>query len=93
MTIKRLVKKAINKDNFNDLKGFIAFSQEYLSYINDHLQAVIVSQNENHYQFYQYDKTANFQITRPINSALMYDTKTYAKARVHQDFEKYQNCK
>lgn len=80
MTIKQLVKKATNKDNFKDLKGFIAFSQEYLAYINDHLQAVIISQNENHYQFYQYDKSANFQITRPINSALMYDTKTFVKA-------------
>ncbi|MCK4663476.1 MAG: hypothetical protein KAT68_11460 [Bacteroidales bacterium] len=79
MTIKQLVKKAINKDNFTDLKGFISFSKEYLSYVNDHLQAVIVSQNENHYRFYQYDKSANFQITRPINSNLMYDTKEFAK--------------
>ncbi len=79
MTIKQLVKKAINKNNFTDLKGFISFSKEYLSYANDHLQAVIVSQNENHYCFYQYDKSANFQITRPINSKLMYDTKEFAK--------------
>ena len=79
MTIKQLVKKATNKDNFTDLNGFIAFSKEYLSYVNDHLQAVIVSQNENHYRFYQYDKSANFQITRPINSNLMYDTKEFTK--------------
>jgi hypothetical protein len=79
MTIKQLVKKATNKDNFTDLKGFISFSKEYLSYINNHLQAVIVFQNENHYRFYQYDKSAHFQITRPINSKLMYDTKEFAK--------------
>jgi uncharacterized protein YaaR (DUF327 family) len=79
MTIKQLVKKATNKDNFTDLKGFISFSKEYLSYINNHLQAVIVSQNENHYRFYQYDKSAHFQITIPINSKLMYDTKEFAK--------------
>ena len=41
------------------------------------MQAVIVSQNENHYQFYQYDKTGNFQITRPINSNLMYDAGSF----------------
>ncbi|PCJ83524.1 MAG: hypothetical protein COA57_11125 [Flavobacteriales bacterium] len=79
MTIKQLVKKATNKDNFNDLKGFINFSQEYLAYVNDNLQAIIVSQNENHYQFYQYNRSGNFQITRPINSDLMYGTKTFAE--------------
>ncbi|MCD4745282.1 MAG: hypothetical protein K8R58_03185 [Bacteroidales bacterium] len=79
MTIRQLVKKATNKGNFTNLKGFISFSKEYLSYINDQLQAVIISQNENHYRFYQYDKSANFQITRPINSNLMYDTKEFAK--------------
>ena len=79
MTIRQLVKKATNKGNFTNLKGFIFFSKEYLSYINDQLQAVIISQNENHYRFYQYDKSANFQITRPINSNLMYDTKEFAK--------------
>jgi len=80
MTIKQLVEKAINKDNFKDLKGFIKFSQEYLAYVNDDLQATIVSQNENHYQFYQYNRSGNFQITRPINSDLMYDAKTFAKS-------------
>lgn len=77
MNIKQLVKKATNKDKFKDIDAFIKFSKEYLTYISDNLQAVIVSQNENHYQFYQYDKTANFQITRPINSGLMYDAKDF----------------
>jgi hypothetical protein len=86
MTIKQLAKKATDKDNFNDLKGFITFSKEYLSYIDDHLQAIIVSQNENHYRFYQYDESANFQITRPINSNLMYDTKEFAKTS--KEYEK-----
>jgi hypothetical protein len=72
MTIKELVNKATDKDKFKDIDAFIKFSKEYLTYISNNLQAVIVSQNENHYQFYQYDKMADFQITRPINSALMY---------------------
>lgn len=80
MNIKRLVTKALNKGNFTDLKGYIDFAQEYLNFIAEHLQAEIVSQNENHYRFYQYDKHGNFQITRPINSNLMYKTDTFELA-------------
>lgn len=79
MKLKQLVNKAKDKSNFKDLKGYISFCNEYLSYISDNLQATIVSQNENHYRFYQYRKEGNFQITRPINSNLMYDAKSFAK--------------
>jgi hypothetical protein len=79
MTLKQIVNKAKDKNNFKDLKGFIAFCAEYLTYTNENLQAIIVSQNENHYCFYQYDKSGNFQITRPINSKLMYDATTFSK--------------
>lgn len=78
--IKQLSQKAIDKSNFGDLKGYINFAKEFLKYLKNDLQAVIVSQNENHYQFYQYNKEGNFRITRPINSNLMYDSKTYNKA-------------
>lgn len=80
MNLKQLVNKAKDKSNFKDLKAYIAFCDEYLNYINDNLQATIVSQNENHYRFYQYKKEGNFQITRPINSNLMYDVKGFTKA-------------
>lgn len=80
MNLKQLVNKAKVKSNFVDLKAYIAFCDEYLNYISDNLQATIVSQNENHYRFYQYKKEGNFQITRPINSNLMYDAKSFAKA-------------
>ncbi len=79
MKLKQLVDKAKDKKNFTDLKGYVAFCNEYLSYIADNLQATIISQNENHYRFYQYRKEGNFQITRPINSNLMYDAKLFAK--------------
>ena len=79
MKLKQLVNKAKDKSNFKDLKGYVAFCNEYLSYIADNLQATIISQNENHYRFYQYRKEGNFQITRPINSNLMYDAKLFAK--------------
>ena len=79
MTLKQIVNKAKDKSNFKDLNGFIGFCIDYLSCIEDNLQAVIVSQNENHYLFYQYNKSGNFQITRPINSKLMYDVKEFSK--------------
>lgn len=72
--------KALDKGNFKTLQGYVDFAQHYLDYVAEHLQAVIVSQNENHYQFYQYDKEGNYQITRPINSNLMYKTDTFAVA-------------
>ena len=80
MNIKNLVAKALNKGNFTDLQGYIDFAQEYLDFIAEHLQAEIVSQNENHYRFYQYDRHGNYQITRPINSNLMYKTDTFSLA-------------
>jgi hypothetical protein len=44
------------------------------------------SQNENHYRFYQYKENGNFNITRPINSKLMYDFNDIAK--IENDFPK-----
>ena len=80
MNLKQLVNKAKDKSNFSDLKAYIKFCNEYLNYIADNLQAIIVSQNENHYCFYQYKKEGDFQITRPINSNLMYDANSFANA-------------
>jgi hypothetical protein len=80
MNLKQIVNKAKDKSNFTNLKAYISFCDEYLNYIADNLQAIIVSQNENHYRFYQYKKEGNFQITRPINSNLMYDAKEFAKS-------------
>ncbi len=78
MNLKNLVSKAKDKSNFVDLQAYIAFCDEYLNYITDNLQAIIVSQNENHYCFYQYKEEGNYQISRPINSKLMYDSKAFA---------------
>lgn len=80
MNLKNIVDKAKNKSNFVDLKAYISFCDEYLKFISDNLQAIIVSQNENHYRFYQYKKEGNFQITRPINSNLMYDSNEFTRA-------------
>jgi len=80
MNIKTLVEKALDKGNFKTLDGYIDFAKHYLDFVDKHLQAVIVSQNENHYQFYQYDKDGNYQITRPINSNLMYKIEAFSIA-------------
>jgi len=80
MNLKQIVNKAKNKNNFVDLKAYIEFCAEYLNYVNENLQAIIVSQNENHYHFFQYKKEGDFQITRPINSNLMYKAKEFSKA-------------
>ena len=80
MTLKQIVAKAKDKSNFKDLKAYISFCDLYLSFVSDNLQAIIVSQNENHYQFYQYKKEGNYQITRPINSNLMYDAVSFKVA-------------
>jgi len=80
MKLKQLVNKATDKNNFVDLKAYIKFCDEYLHYISDNLQAIIVSQNENHYQFFQYRREGNFQITRPINSNLMYNAEDFSQA-------------
>lgn len=73
MKINDLTTIARDKDKFLSLDNYIDFCQSYLDFIaSGKIQAVIVSRNENHYRFWQYDDTANYQITRPINSKLMY---------------------
>jgi len=71
MKIKQLISIATDKSKFNTVEDYIEFSLKYLEYVEKNIQAIIVSQNENNYCFYQYAKEANFQITRPINTNLM----------------------
>lgn len=54
MKLQRIVDLATNKNIFTDLKGYIIFCRTYLDYISKNLQAMIASQNENYYNFYQY---------------------------------------
>jgi hypothetical protein len=81
MTLKKLLAKATDKEKFKTIQNYIDFCSEYLEFIEDNLQAVIVSQNEHHYRFYQYKKDGNFNVSRPINSNLMYDAKGFEKAK------------
>jgi len=79
MKLNKIVGMATNKDNFTDLKGYVDFCKIYLDYVSENLQAIIVSQNENYYNFFQYGKDGDYQITRPINSNLMYNMSSFSK--------------
>ncbi|MHB1443977.1 MAG: hypothetical protein ACYCXO_14710 [Candidatus Humimicrobiaceae bacterium] len=72
MKLTEITRIVTDKSNFKVLKDFLNFTETYLGYIESNLQAVIISQNENHYQFYQYGSDGDYQITRPVNSHLMY---------------------
>jgi len=66
------VERASNKQRFEKLQDYISFAQSYLDFIerSGSLQARIVSQNETHYEFFQYKQDGHFNITRPLNSNL-----------------------
>lgn len=72
MNLEEIVNTAVDKKNFLSVADYLKFSRVFLTFLTKGLQATIVSQNENHYCFYQYKDDGNFNITRPINSKLMY---------------------
>ena len=83
MNLGNLVAFASDKKNFMSLADYISFSKEYLDFVDNGLQAIIISQNENHYQFYQYQEAGYFNITRPINSHLMYTSQDNQTISTH----------
>jgi len=72
MKLEQLIKKASDKSNFTSITDYIDFCRRFLEFTSRGLQAVIISQNESHYCFFQYKADGHFNITRPINSQLMY---------------------
>ncbi|MFZ6673706.1 hypothetical protein [Undibacterium sp. Xuan67W] len=80
MSLTQLVNHATNKERFNSIEDYVDFCTRYLEYVDTGLQARIISQNESHYQFFQYKQEGSFNITRPINSALMYDANSFEQA-------------
>ena len=82
MNLQRLVERATDKTRFQRLEDYIEFARAFLDYTANHLQAVIVSRNEAHYNFWQFREEGTFNVTRPINSALMYtagDTEQFSR--------------
>lgn len=72
MNFITLIEKVSNKKNFTSLSDYIDFACLYLEQAASSFQAVIICQNERKYQFWQYKEDGNFNITRPINTELMY---------------------
>jgi hypothetical protein len=74
MKIQDYVKIASDKTKFTDLNNYINFCREFLDFIEDpkNIQAVIVSKNERHYRFYQFKEDGDFNVSRPINSNILY---------------------
>jgi hypothetical protein len=77
MSLADLVNHATDKKRFQSIENYIDFCARYLEYIDTGLQARIVSKNETHYQFFQYREEGSFNITRPINSALLYSAENF----------------
>ena len=80
MTLAQLLEWASDKSRFVHINDYAAFCKEYLNFIFDGLQAVIVSKNENNYKFFQYKRDGSYNITRPLNSELMYSIDDFNKA-------------
>jgi len=72
MKLESLINHALNKDNFLTIEDYLDFPKYYLEFVKNNLQAVIVSRNENNYQFFQYKEDGTYNVTRPINSNLLY---------------------
>ncbi len=79
MTIQELRLLALDKEAFTTIDAYLDFSLKFLSFLSDtnNIQAIIVSQNENNYQFFQYKKNATYNVTRPINSRLWLNLETF----------------
>jgi len=80
MSLADLVAHATDKERFHTVDNYLTFCARYLEYVETGLQARIVSQNESHYQFFQYRQDGSFNITRPLNSRLMYDADSFTNA-------------
>jgi hypothetical protein len=90
--ISKILKTATDKSKFISLNDFLDFTEMLLEYTAKNLQAVIISQNENHYQFFQYGKEGSFQISRPLNSNLIYKIDEFLKIK-KEFFNLLQNAK
>ncbi len=84
MSLTALVAWVADKTRFQSLANYIEFAERFLDFKDSGLQAVIVSQNEANYRFFQYKEDGHFNITRPINSDLIYEHG--ATEQKHADF-------
>ncbi len=76
MMLEQLVEFASDKKNFTRIEHYIGFAERFLEFTQDGLQAVVVCQNETNYRFWQYSEEGHYNLTRPLNSDLMYTADT-----------------
>ena len=81
MNLDQLMAWAQDKARFQAPGDYADFCEAYLDFIFDGLQAVIVSQNENHYRFFQYREDGNFNVTRPVNSLLFLSQEDFSQTK------------
>lgn len=81
MNLDQLMAWAQDKTRFQGPGDYADFCEAYLDFIFHGLQAVIVSQNENHYRFFQYREDGNFNVTRPVNSRLFLSQEDFSQAK------------
>ena len=74
-----------HKQTFLSLKDFFEFASKFLEFLHDNKQAVIVSQNEHNYNFFQFNENAKFVVTRPFNHDLILDFNDFEKKRIEFD--------
>ena len=79
MKLSNLTKIVIDKSNLLDVNSYLEFASGALEYLEENNQALIVSQNENNYCFFQFNEDADYNITRPFNSDLLYTSKEFAR--------------
>lgn len=77
MNLAQLLSRATDKKQFLTIQDYFDFCEYYLEFIETGLQARIISQNESHYQFLQYSQDGSYNITRPLNSRLMYSANEF----------------
>jgi hypothetical protein len=91
--LRKLLNQATNVRHFDSLGRYRDFCSSYLEYIEEGLQARIVSQNENHYQFFQYGRDGKYNISRPVNTHLFCSSADFEQKLLHFDaaFEAMRN--
>ncbi|MBA2619759.1 MAG: hypothetical protein H0U87_01015 [Acidobacteria bacterium] len=72
MKLTKLVEFATDKKNFTNVQNYIDFAENFLTFALKDFQAVIISQNETQYRFFQYKQDGYFNISRPVNANLFY---------------------
>lgn len=83
LKIEELQQKLFDhKQNFLSLDDFFNFASKFLEFLQDNKQAIIVSQNEHNYNFFQFNESADFAVTRPFNHDLILNFDEFEKDRI-----------